>query len=354
MEVKSTNENATYTNESHVSANTEFEGELFEGDLDISIETIHQFYEIDEMQEEEIRSTFGGNNESSNHVGKRAAASDRQIWSGGIVPFTYNSSLSDEVRIKIRKAMDEYENSTCLRFIERTNQNDYIYFTDAKESTCSSNSIGRKGGQQIINLSSGCQYHRIILHEIGHALGFWHEHTRPDRDSYVVIFEENIESGKEHNFMKRNDKTVDYQGSEYDYGSIMHYGKNFFLSDTCSGCLTLDENNSLVYERQGSPNIGKELYLSRNDIEQTNRLYSCPMPGEQGILMVHIQYGRNLDDTDSKTESDPYVKITAVSSTGENEYRKTSTQSNNLNPTWNEWLYFSDRQWQFFRISVGQ
>ena len=87
---RKSNQNATYTNESHVSANTEFEGELFEGDLDISIETIHQFYEIDEMQEEEIRSTFGGNNESSNHVGKHAAASDGQIWSGGIVPFTYN------------------------------------------------------------------------------------------------------------------------------------------------------------------------------------------------------------------------------------------------------------------------
>ena len=162
-------------------------------------------------------------------------------------------------------------------------------------------------------------------------MGFWHEHTRPDRDSYVVIFEENIKSGKQHNFMKRKDKKVDYQGSEYDYGSIMHY-----MNDACSGCLTLDENNSLVYERQGSPNIGKELHLSRNDTEQTNRLYSCPMPGEQGILMVRIQYGRNLGDTDSKTESDPYVKITAVSSTGENEYRKTSTQSNNLNPTWNE------------------
>ena len=35
--------------------------------------------------------------------------------------------------MKIRKAMDEYENSTCLHFIERTNQNDYIYFTDAKK-----------------------------------------------------------------------------------------------------------------------------------------------------------------------------------------------------------------------------
>ena len=128
MEVDSIKVNNTLSSESHVSSNesvnTKFEdepfegdeGELFEGDLDISIETIHQFYEIDETQEEEILSTVGGNNGSRYNrvLGKRAAASDRQIWSGGIIPFTYNSSLSVEVRNKIRKAMDEYEKATCL------------------------------------------------------------------------------------------------------------------------------------------------------------------------------------------------------------------------------------------------
>ena len=138
IEVETTKENTTDSNQSHVSANddteaTEFEGELFEGDLDISIETIQQFYEIDEMQEEEIMSTLGSNNGSRyvHALGKRAAASDRHIWSGGIVPFTYNSSLSAKVRNRIRKAMDEYENTTCLHFIEHTNQRDYIHFTDA-------------------------------------------------------------------------------------------------------------------------------------------------------------------------------------------------------------------------------
>ena len=361
IEVETTKENTTDSSQSHVSADgdvdteaTELEGELFEGDLDISIETIHQFYEIGEMQEEEIMSTLGGNNGSGyiHALGKRAAASDRQIWSGGIVPFTYDSSLSAEVRIRIRKAMDEYENTTCLHFIEHTNQSDYIYFTDAKNNMCSSNSIGRRTGKLVINLSHGCQHHRTILHEIGHALGFWHEHTRPDRDFYVTIFEENIISGKLHNFLKRKDKTVDYQGSKYDYGSIMHYIKNAFVNASCSGCSTVDVNNTSEYERQGSPNIGRERHLSINDIEQTNRLYSCPMPGEQGTLAVYIQYGENLENTDTTSDANPYVRVTAVSSTGEKEDKKTMTQRNNLNPIWKEWLFFSDRQWQFFRIRV--
>ena len=326
------------------------EGELFEGDLDISIETIRQFYDT---QEEGILSTVGSNGMSGYKrvFGKRAAASDRQIWSGGIIPFTYNSSLSAEVRKKIRKAMDEYENTTCLQFIEYSNQSDYIYFTDAKKRVCSSNSIGRRNGRLTINLSRGCQHHRTILHEIGHALGFWHEHTRPDRDFYVEILEENIKNGKVHNFMKRRDKTVDYQGSKYDYSSIMHYRQTAFVNASCSGCFTVDVNSS-EYEKQGRPNIGRERHLSKNDIEQTNRLYSCPMPGEQGTLVVYIKNGRNLENTDITSDADPYVKVTAVSSSGENKYKKTLTQSNNLNPIWNEWLYFSNRQWQFFRISV--
>ena len=366
MEVDSIKVNNTLSSESHVSSNesvnTKFEdepfegdeGELFEGDLDISIETIHQFYEIDETQEEEILSTVGGNNGSRYNrvLGKRAAASDRQIWSGGIIPFTYNSSLSVEVRNKIRKAMDEYEKATCLQFIEYSNQSDYIYFTDVKKGVCSSNSIGRRKGRLTINLSRGCQHHRTILHEIGHALGFWHEHTRPDRDFYVKILGENIKSGLGHNFMKRKDKTLDYQGSTYDYGSIMHYRKTAFVNASCSGCFTVDVSNSSEYERQGRPNIGREHHLSKKDVEQTNRLYSCPMPGEQGTLVVYIRNGRNLKNTDRSSDADPYVKITAVSSSGENEYKKTRTQSNNLNPVWNEWLYFSNRQWQFFRIRV--
>ena len=51
-------------------------------------------------------------------------------------------------------------------------------------------------GPQDISLGTGCYYKGTVLHEILHSLGFWHEQSRPDRNKYVEIFWENIDSSK--------------------------------------------------------------------------------------------------------------------------------------------------------------
>jgi Astacin (Peptidase family M12A) len=68
-------------------------------------------------------------------------------------------------------------------------------FTDVrviKGSGCYSY-IGRTGGVQDLGIGSGCSTGNTI-HEIGHAVGLYHEHTRPDRNSYVIVNTANIQA----------------------------------------------------------------------------------------------------------------------------------------------------------------
>ena len=190
-----------------------------------------------------------------------------------------------------------------------------------------------------------------ILHEICHALGLWHEQSRPDRNNYVTIHWENIEDGEESNFRIKKEKEVDYQGTGYDYGSIMHYGTGAF--NNCPNCETITVNNNEEYVRQGRPFIGQSEGLSPIDIIQIKRLYKCPGPGERGVFVIYIRNGVRLEDTDPIAgDPDPYVKVKAIDSNGQEFIRRTSIKYGTDYPTWNENLVFDDRGWQFFRISV--
>lgn len=73
----------------------------------------------------------------------------------------------------------------------------YSYITDVKYTNrVGRGDVGRLVGESKITLRQSCRKPGIILHEIMHVLGFYHEQSRPDRDNYVKINYNNIEPGR--------------------------------------------------------------------------------------------------------------------------------------------------------------
>lgn len=72
--------------------------------------------------------------------------------------------------------------------------------------------VGRRGGgPQAISIGKNCDKFGIVVHELGHVIGFWHEHTRPDRDDHVSIIRDNIQPGKinfRNCYLRINQQTV--------------------------------------------------------------------------------------------------------------------------------------------------
>ena len=76
------------------------------------------------------------------------------------------------------------------------NKGDADYITiQGKEAGCWS-FVGRRGGGQVVNFQNpGCVHHGIVIHELLHALGFYHQQSSHERDEYVKINWGNIKLG---------------------------------------------------------------------------------------------------------------------------------------------------------------
>ncbi len=185
---------------------------------------------------------------------------EKYRWPGGKVPYQISPSLPEPQRVL--DAIAHWEKHTPIRFIERTSANgnqyqNYLVFRDLGGSW---SSVGMRGGEQPLSLGRNAHVGTAI-HEIGHAVGLWHEQSRIDRDDFVVVLTENIRADMVSQFEQRLQDGLDL--GNYDYESVMHYSRTAFSKN----------GQDTIRPKKEGQHIGQRERLSAGDIAAVKALY---------------------------------------------------------------------------------
>lgn len=198
-----------------------------------------------------------------------------QLWTDGDVPFTFDNQVTEENRTRMYEAMCAIEHVCGVRFVAWQGEANYVYIENSDQDYNYSAGVGMVGGRQDLNiLHWGSKY--IIVHELMHALGAWHEQQREDRDDYIEIKWDNIAEGHASQFDYKGGQTF----GDYDFDSVMHYAACTFSK--CQSCDPLDDGCVTMkvkppYYNQWQTEIGHLDHLSDGDKAFLAFLYPEPI-----------------------------------------------------------------------------
>jgi hypothetical protein len=147
-------------------------------------------------------------------------------WPGGVIPYDISKLTPAQQALALRAMQRWMDTGANIKFIPRTTEVEYVRFTGNTNAGNNTSLVGfKKGVRADINITAFWwrQQEWMPAHELGHVLGFFHEHERWDRDQFVTIHYENIKPGRapDYDWIPKTNWIV--SRLPYDYRSIMHY-----------------------------------------------------------------------------------------------------------------------------------
>lgn len=181
-------------------------------------------------------------------------------WKNGIIRYvapTFNQTA-------INSAIATLEAQTDIDFVQITTPlwgQDILFFSQSTDPNVSSSAVGKQGGWQFIKIWP-THGKSIVMHELLHAAGIWHEQSRIDRDNFINVHLSCAPKSRWHNFAVKS--PVDgLPFGPFDFKSIMLYGSFTFSNN--ANCPTMTKKDGTTF---GGNNV-----LSAGDIAGVNLLF---------------------------------------------------------------------------------
>jgi hypothetical protein len=186
----------------------------------------------------------------------------QDLWPNGEIPYVIDPSIKDPSGII--EAINEYNDETDTQWVPRTNQAGYVDFAYTDLPGENEAQVGYQQGIEQYAAINDTDATYIILHEMGHVLGFWHEQEMLDANNYIIINYQYLLPAAASVWEPAAPGIVRDVGP-FDYSSIMLY----------NGYVGSANGLPVATELNGTP-LPQNTNLSADDIASIDTLYPVP------------------------------------------------------------------------------